>query len=79
MAKESVVATMDVLGVGALLTPAASVSMLLFCLLYTPCIATITSIRRELGGKWALWVVVFQCVLAWVVALIGYTIAGMLL
>ena len=79
MAKESVVATMDVLGVGTLLTPAASVSMLLFCLLYTPCIATITSIRRELGGKWALWVVVFQCVLAWVVALIGYTITGMLL
>ncbi len=74
MRKESVVATMDVLGVPALLSPAAAVSMLLFCLLYTPCVAAISSIRRELGGRWALWVIVFQCYVAWVVAFIGYSI-----
>jgi ferrous iron transport protein B len=43
-----------------------------FCLLYTPCVAAIAAIKRELGGKWALGIVVLQCVVAWVVALIAY-------
>ena len=46
--------------------------MLVFCLLYTPCVAAIASIRRELGGKWALGVVVFQCAIAWVAAFIAH-------
>ncbi len=78
MRKESVVATMDLLGIGALLSPASAVSMLLFCLLYTPCVAAISSIKSELGGRWALWVVAFQCVIAWVVAFIGYIVAGII-
>ena len=75
MAKETVVSTLSVLfsGTGALLaaiTPLAALSLLVFCLLYTPCIAAIASIRRELGGKWAFGIVVFQCCVAWVVAFI---------
>ena len=77
MAKETVVSTLTVLfdGTAALvaaLTPAAAVSFLVFCLLYTPCVAAIAAIKRELGGKWALGIVVLQCVVAWVVALIAY-------
>lgn len=72
MAKESVVATMEVLGVTAILTVPMAVSMLLFCLLYSPCVAAISSIKRELGWGWALWVILFQCVIAWVAALIAF-------
>ncbi len=72
MAKESVVATMEVLGVTAILTVPMAVSMLLFCLLYSPCVAAISSIKRELGWGWALWVILFQCLIAWVAALIGF-------
>ena len=77
MAKETVVSTLTVLfdGTAALvaaLTPAAAVSFLVFCLLYTPCVAAIAAIKRELGGKWALGIVALQCVVAWVVALIAY-------
>ena len=68
LAKESVVSTMEVLGVTAALTAATAVPLLIFCLLYTPCVATIASIRRELGTKWALAVVLFQCAIAWVCA-----------
>ncbi|MGN0949546.1 MAG: ferrous iron transport protein B [Mitsuokella sp.] len=82
MAKESVVSTLGVLfGTSALstvLTPLAAASLLAFCLLYTPCIAAIASVRRELGTKWAVWVVIFQCIIAWIVAFIVHTI-GMLL
>ncbi len=72
MAKESVVSVMEILfrdGVSAIggLTAA---SMLVFSLLYTPCVAAIASIRREMGGKWAFYVVLWQCALAWVAALI---------
>lgn len=75
MAKESVVATLSVLygSVGALeaaLTPMKAFSFLIFCLLYTPCIATIASVRRENGGRWALEMVIFQCVVAWIVSFI---------
>lgn len=75
MAKESVVATLSVLygSVGALetaLTPMSAFSFLIFCLLYTPCIATIASVRRENGGRWALEMVIFQCLVAWIVSFI---------
>ena len=73
MAKESVVSTMKVLfgkNISTLLTPLAAATMLVFSLLYTPCVAAIASIRRELGSKWAVIVVVWQCVVAWIVAFI---------
>ncbi len=73
LAKESVVSTLSILfgGTGTLLnvlTPLAAVSLLAFCLLYTPCVAAIASIKRELGGKWAVGVVITQCVIAWIAA-----------
>ena len=74
LAKESVVSTMEVLGVTASLTVATAVPLLVFCLLYTPCVAAIAAVKRELGGKWAGFVVLFQCVIAWVMALIAYLI-----
>ena len=73
MAKESVVATMNVLfagGVAAALSTLAAASMLVFSLLYTPCVAAVAAIRRELGSGWALYVVFCQCAIAWVAALI---------
>lgn len=74
MAKESVVSTLSVLfgstsALVAAITPLAALSLLVFCLLYTPCVAAVASIKRELGGRWALMVVVFQCVIAWLAAL----------
>ncbi|MCD7881427.1 MAG: ferrous iron transport protein B [Clostridiales bacterium] len=83
MAKESVVSTLSVLFgstevlLGAM-TPLTAASLLVFCLLYTPCVAAIASIKRELGGKWAVGVVVGQCVVAWVAALLVRTV-GLLL
>ena len=68
MAKESVVAVMEVLNLTALFNPLTAASMLIFCLMYTPCVAAIASIRRELGSRWALFVVFFQCLLAWLCA-----------
>ncbi|MDY4429792.1 ferrous iron transport protein B [Evtepia sp.] len=75
IAKESVVSTLSVLfgaagSLSALFPPLAAASLLVFCLLYTPCVAAIASIKRELGGKWAVLVVVGQCVIAWVCALV---------
>ena len=83
MAKESVVSTLTVLtgGTGditALLTPLAAVALLVFCLLYTPCVAAIAAIKRELGLKWAVWIVVFQCAIAWVCAFVVQTVLIML-
>ena len=75
LAKESVVASMEVLGVLGSLTVVTAVPMLVFSLLYTPCVAAIASVRRELGHKWAIFMIVFQCVVAWVVALLAYWIA----
>ncbi|MBO7659170.1 MAG: ferrous iron transport protein B, partial [Clostridia bacterium] len=74
MAKESVVSVMETLfseGVAAIGTVSA-VSMLVFSLIYTPCVAAIASIRRELGHKWAILVVLWQCALAWVMALLFF-------
>ncbi len=74
IAKESVVSTLEVLVGGAalaqILDPASALPLLVFCLLYTPCIAAVAAVKRELGGKWAMAIVVGQCVIAWVVAYI---------
>ena len=77
MAKESVVSTLEVLfsgNIASVLTPLAAASLLVFSLLYTPCVAAIASIKREMGSKWAVGVVVWQCVIAWVAALIVHLI-----
>ena len=70
MAKESVVSTLTVLSAIDLLTPFTAAVFLVFTLLYTPCVAAIASVKRELGGKWAVGVAIMQCVIAWIVALI---------
>lgn len=75
MAKESVVSTLSVLfgsteSILAALSPAAAVSLLVFSLLYTPCVAAVAAVKRELGGKWALGVVIGQCVIAWLAAFV---------
>ena len=80
MAKESVVSTLEILfagGVAAAMSPLAAASLLVFSLLYTPCVAAVASIRRELGGTWAVGVVVWQCVLAWIAAFAVQIIGGM--
>ena len=75
LAKESVVASLEVLDATAALTALTAVPMLVFCLLYTPCVAAIASVKRELGGKWAGIMVAAQCAVAWVVALLAYLLA----
>ena len=77
MAKESVVSTLGILfgkSVTTAITSAAAGSLLVFSLLYTPCVAAIASIRREMGARWAFAVVVWQCVIAWIVSFIVYMI-----
>ena len=81
MAKESVVSTLEVLfggSITAALSPLAAACLLVFSLLYTPCVAAIASIKRELGTRWAVAVVVWQCALAWAAASIAHLI-GLLL
>ena len=81
MAKESVVSTLEVLfggGVAVAMSPLAAASLLVFSLLYTPCVAAVAAIRREMGTKWAVGVVVWQCVLAWLAAFAIYTIGGVI-
>ena len=83
MAKESVVSSLSVLfgsteALTAALSALTALTLLVFCLLYTPCVASIATINRELGGKWAIGVAVFQCVIAWIVALI-VRLLGMML
>ena len=75
LAKESVVSTMEVLDVLSTLTVATAVPMLVFSLLYTPCVAAVASVKRELGGKWAIAMVLFQCLVAWLVAFGAYRLA----
>lgn len=74
MGKENIVATLQVLGAGSVLTATTAVPMLVFCLLYTPCVAAVASVRRESGTGTALFMVVFQCVLAWICSWIAYQI-----
>lgn len=79
MAKESVVSTLQVLfsgNIASVLTPLAASSLLVFSLLYSPCVAAIASVKRELGGKWAIGVALWQCVIAWVVAFIVHLIGS---
>ena len=80
MAKESVVSTLTILfgssaAFAAALTPAQAAPLLVFCLLYTPCIAAVASVKRELGGKWAAIMVANQCIVAWVCAFVVHLIA----
>ena len=81
LAKESVVSTLSILfGSTATLTsgitPLSAASLLVFCLLYTPCVAAIASIKRELGGKWAIGVIILQCAIAWIAAFLVYLIGS---
>lgn len=81
MAKESVVSTLEVLFSGSIstvLSPLTAGSLLVFSLLYTPCIAAIASVKRELGSKWAVSMVIWQCIVAWVAAFAVYLIGGLL-
>ena len=79
MAKESVVSTLEVLfgtGIGTVLSPVAAAALLTFSLLYTPCVAAIAAIKRELGMKWAVGVVIWQCAIAWAAALMVKLVVG---
>ncbi|MBR0456073.1 MAG: ferrous iron transport protein B [Firmicutes bacterium] len=81
MAKESVVASFSMLfgtSVSTAISAASAASLLVFSLLYSPCVAAIASIRREMGSKWAFAVIIWQCVVAWIVALIIFLIMGAL-
>lgn len=83
LAKESVVSSLTVLfgssaALQGTLTVAGAAALLVFCLLYTPCVAAIASVKRELGGKWAAAMVFGQCLIAWGVAFVVYQIAGLL-
>lgn len=84
MQKESVVSTLSVLcGTGAaltaILTPLSTLSLLVFCLLYTPCVAAIASVKHELGMKWAVIMVTGQCLIAWIMSLAVYIIGSMII
>ena len=82
MAKESVVSSLQILfggAVAASISPVAAASLLVFSLLYTPCVAAIAYIRRELGRRWALGVVLFQCGVAWIMALLTRGIVSLFL
>ena len=79
MAKESVVSTLTVLfgtttALSGLLSPLDAMALLVFCLLYTPCVAAIASVKRELGGRWACGVVIGQCMIAWLAAFVVHLI-----
>jgi len=83
MAKESVVSVLEVLfgsegGVTAVLTTVQVGALLIFCLLYTPCVAAIAAVRRELGRKWSLYVVFFQCFIAWLCAFVFTILANLI-
>lgn len=84
MAKESVVSTISVLygstaQVVASMTTLSALSLLIFCLLYTPCVAAIAAIKQELGGKWAFIVIIGQCTIAWLAAFVIYTIGTIII
>jgi ferrous iron transport protein B len=80
-AKESVVASMELLfagGVAEALTPLSAACLLVFSLIYTPCVAAVASIKREMGHKWAINVVIWQCVAAWIVTCVVHLIGVMI-
>ena len=79
LAKESVVSTLEILyggNISAIMSSATAAALLVFSLLYTPCVAAIAAVKRELGAKWAIAVVLWQCVIAWLAALVVRIIAG---
>ena len=81
MAKESVVSTLTILtegNIAGFLSTAAAMSLLVFCLLYTPCVAAIASVKRELGRKWALFMVLLQCGVAWLASFLVYTLVSLI-
>ncbi len=81
MAKESVVSTLEVLfagGVATAISPLAAASLLVFSLLYTPCVAAVAAVRRELGGKWALGVALGQCLIAWIMSLLVFQLGSLI-
>mgnify|MGYP000010789270 FL=1 len=83
MAKESVVSTLSVLipktsFLLGIISPVNAMALLVFCLLYTPCVAAIASIKRELGGKWALLVILLQCTIAWLAAVVVNIVGGII-
>ena len=81
MAKESVVSTLEILyggGIATAMSSLAAFTMLVFSLLYTPCVAAVASVRRELGGRWAVGVAVWQCVVAYAVSLIVFTVGSLI-
>lgn len=84
MAKESVVSTLTVLfgspaELQAVLTQASAFSLLVFCLLYTPCVATVATVRREMGSRYAFTLVLWQCVVAWCCAFVAFNICRLLI
>lgn len=83
LAKESVVSTINILlptsTISSVLTIASSLSLLVFCLLYSPCIATINAIKNELGYKYAIFVIIFQCLVAWLFSFMTYTIVNLII
>ena len=81
MAKESVVSTLEILyasNVTGAMTAVSAASLLVFSLLYTPCVAAVAAVKRELGSRWAVGVVIWQCVIAWVAALVVHLIGMMM-
>jgi ferrous iron transport protein B len=83
LAKESVVSSLTILfgssaALQGSLTIAGAVALLVFCLLYTPCVAAIASVKQELGGKWAAAMVFGQCFIAWIASFAVYHIVGLL-
>ena len=75
------VSTLEVLftgSIGTVITSLTAASILVFSLLYTPCVAAIASVKRELGTKWAIGVVIWQCVIAWLAALVVHLIGLMI-
>ena len=82
MAKESVVSTLNVLfgsraALQQLLSTASAFALLIFCLLYTPCVAAVAAVKRELGGKWAAFVAFGQCLIAWICSLLAFWIVNL--
>ena len=82
MAKESVVSTLNVLfgsraALQQLLSTASAFALLIFCLLYKPCVAAVAAVKRELGGKWAAFVAFGQCLIAWICSLLAFWIVNL--
>ena len=75
LAKESIVSSLQVLGAVSLMNEVTAVPMLVFCLLYTPCVAAVAAVRAELGTKWAIYMSAFQCIVAWICAYVAHLAA----